>query len=95
MCHVSFPKLNSFGEAFAGNVYQMSGEDLKAQTVDTRDDKLFLLSKLPLAIRKEFQLLASKTNDVSKIHPMANIPGQRFIKKLKIARLTGELIMGI
>jgi hypothetical protein len=54
MCHVSFPKLNSFGEAFADNVYQMSGEDLKAQTVDTRDDKLFLLSKLPLAIRKEF-----------------------------------------
>ncbi len=54
MCHVAFPKLDSFSEAFAGNVYQMSGEDLKAQTVDTRDDKIFRLSKLPLAIRKEF-----------------------------------------
>jgi hypothetical protein len=32
----------------------MPGEDLKKQTVDTGDDKLFLLSKLPLAIRKEF-----------------------------------------
>ena len=53
MCHVAFPKLNSFGEAFAGNGYQMPGEDLKEQTVDTGDDKLFLLSKLPLAIRAD------------------------------------------
>ena len=54
MCHVAFPKLNSFGETFADNGYQMPGEDLKEQTVDTGDDQLFLLSKLPLAIRKEF-----------------------------------------
>ena len=90
MCQAAFPKLNSFGYAFAGNGYQMLGENLKEQIVEMGDDKLFLLSKLPSAIRKEFQLLAPETNDVSKIHPMANIPGQRFIKKLKIARFTGE-----
>ena len=33
MCHVAFPKLNSFGEAFAGNGYQMPGEDLKEQPI--------------------------------------------------------------
>ena len=46
--------LNSFGEAFAGSGHQMPGENLKEQIVETGDDKLFLLSKLPSAIRKEF-----------------------------------------
>ena len=41
MCHVAFPKLNSFGEAFAGNGYQTPEEDLKEQIVETGDDKLF------------------------------------------------------
>jgi len=54
MCQAAFPKLNSFGETFAGNGYQMPGEDLKEQIVEMGDDKLFLLFKLPLAIRKEF-----------------------------------------
>ena len=54
MCHVAFPKLNSFGEAFAGNGHQMPGENLKEQTIDTGADKLFPFSKLPLAIPKEF-----------------------------------------
>ena len=54
MCHVASPKLNSCGEAFTGNGYQIPGEDLKEQIVETGNDKLFLLFKLPLAIRKEF-----------------------------------------
>ena len=54
MCHVAFPKLYSLGEAFAGNGYQMPEENLKEQIVETGNDKLFLLFKLPLAIRKEF-----------------------------------------
>ena len=29
MYHVAIPKLNSFGETFAGNGYQVPGEDLK------------------------------------------------------------------
>ena len=41
MCQASSPKLNSCGEAFAGNGYQMPGEDLKEQIVETGDDKLF------------------------------------------------------
>jgi len=48
-CHVGFPKLNGFGEAFAGDGYQLP--DLSDQTVDTGDEDLLLLNKVPLAIR--------------------------------------------
>jgi hypothetical protein len=34
--------------------HRMPGENLKEQIVETGDGKLFLLSKLPSAIRKEF-----------------------------------------
>ncbi len=53
VCHIGFPKLNGFGEAFAGNGYQFPGADLKDQTVETGDDKLQLLDHLPLAIRAD------------------------------------------
>ncbi|QPJ63963.1 MAG: hypothetical protein G3M78_00480 [Candidatus Nitrohelix vancouverensis] len=52
-CHVGFPKLNAFGESFAGNGYRMQGEDLSKQEVDTGDEKLQLLDHLPLAIRAD------------------------------------------
>ena len=53
VCHVGFPKLNDFGEAFAGNGYQFPGEDLKDHAIDVGDDKLLLLKQLPLAIRAD------------------------------------------
>jgi hypothetical protein len=53
VCHVGFPKLNEFGEAFAGNGYQFPDEDLKDHAVDVGDDKLLLLKQLPLAIRAD------------------------------------------
>ncbi len=53
VCHVAFPKLNSFGEAFAANGYQMPDEDLKEHAVDTGDDKLLLLKELPFAVRAD------------------------------------------
>jgi hypothetical protein len=53
VCHVGFPKLNEFGEAFAGNGYQFPGEELKDHAIDVGDDKLLLLKQLPLAIRAD------------------------------------------
>ncbi|NIQ00956.1 MAG: hypothetical protein GWM98_05275, partial [Nitrospinaceae bacterium] len=53
LCHIGFPKLNSFGEAFAGNGYQFPGQDLSDQQVETGDDKLQLLNRLPLAVRAD------------------------------------------
>jgi len=52
-CHIGFPKLNSFGEAFAGNGYRFPEEDHSDQTFDTGDDRLFLLNDVPLAIRAD------------------------------------------
>jgi hypothetical protein len=52
VCHVAFPKLNSFGESFAGNGYQFPDEDLNEHAVDTGDDKL-LLKELPFAVRAD------------------------------------------
>jgi len=52
-CHTAFPQLNGFGEAFAGNGYQLPGEDLKDWTHDTGDDRLFLAKDIPLAIRAD------------------------------------------
>ena len=43
MCQAAFPKLNSFGDAFAGNGYQMREEDLKEQTVKRGTIKFFTL----------------------------------------------------
>ena len=43
MCHVALPKLNSFGEAFAGNGYQMPEEDFKEQIVKRETIKFFTL----------------------------------------------------
>ena len=50
-CHVGFPMLNGFGEAFAGNGYQLPGADLSDQLVDTGDEDLLLLDRVPLAVR--------------------------------------------
>ncbi|GJL78121.1 MAG: hypothetical protein NPINA01_11100 [Nitrospinaceae bacterium] len=52
-CHIGFPKLNSFGEAFAGNGYRFAENDLAEQNVETGDEKLQLLNHLPLAIRAD------------------------------------------
>ena len=57
-CHIGFPKLNSFGEVFAGSGYRFPEEDLSDQTVDTGDDKLLLLKDIPLAIRVDSFLRA-------------------------------------
>jgi hypothetical protein len=50
-CHVAIPRLNDFGEMFAGNGYQMPGDDFADQSIDTGDEKLLLMDRVPLAIR--------------------------------------------
>lgn len=53
VCHVGFPKLNGFGEAFIQNGYQLPGVDIKDRLQDTGDDKLLLLKSVPLAVRAD------------------------------------------
>lgn len=51
VCHVGFPKLNAFGEAFASNGYQLDEEDMTKHGIETGDNKLLLLPAVPLAVR--------------------------------------------
>ncbi|MFQ5450021.1 MAG: hypothetical protein ACE5E9_05295 [Nitrospinaceae bacterium] len=51
LCHIGFPKLNSFGESFISNGYKFPGEDHKDRSIDTGDEKLLLQKDVPLAIR--------------------------------------------
>lgn len=51
MCHTAFPQLNSFGNAFASNGYQLPGEEPKDFTDEIEEGKLFLHSHFPFAIR--------------------------------------------
>lgn len=50
-CHSAFPKLNEFGEQFAGN--NMRLPNWKNKTVDTGDDMLALPESVPLAMRMQ------------------------------------------
>lgn len=51
MCHTGFPLLNSFGQNFAGNGYQMPEEDPKDHVEEIEKDKLLLHDSFPFAIR--------------------------------------------
>ena len=86
MCHVGIPKLNGFGEAFAGNGYQMPGENMRDHTKDVGDEKLFLLEQLPLAIRVDSFFRARNDTNVD-----ADLEAPFTIKILSSAPLTNHI----
>ncbi|MBM3907076.1 MAG: hypothetical protein FJ363_03245 [Gemmatimonadetes bacterium] len=53
MCHAPAPRLNTFGENFAGNGFEMAVGEPARDTVDTGDPLLRLPNSLPLAVRFE------------------------------------------
>ncbi|ANO51720.1 hypothetical protein [Woeseia oceani] len=50
VCHAAYPRLNAFGETFAGDM-NMRLPNWKEHTVQTGDEQLALSDSLPLAIR--------------------------------------------
>lgn len=50
-CHSPVPRLNAFGEAFAGNGFEFAVNEPGRDTIATGDDLLRLQNSLPLAIR--------------------------------------------
>lgn len=50
LCHDPFPRLNAFGETFAGNGFRMAADEVR-DTVPTGDPLLTLQKDLPLAVR--------------------------------------------
>jgi hypothetical protein len=51
LCHDPAPKLNAFGEQFAGNGFRFAAAEPPRDTVDTGDPLLELARNLPLAFR--------------------------------------------
>lgn len=50
-CHAPAPRLNAFGEEFAGNGFVMKDNEPKRAALDTGDELLLLQRELPLAVR--------------------------------------------
>lgn len=86
MCHVGIPKLNGFGLAFAGNGYQMPGENMFEHGKDVGDEKLLLLEQLPIAIRVDSFFRARSDTDVN-----ADLEAPFTIKLLSSAPLTSKI----
>ncbi len=55
-CHSPFPKLQAYGDEFAGNGFVLKDQDAPRYFVETGDEKLSLIRDLPLAIRVEGHL---------------------------------------
>jgi hypothetical protein len=50
-CHSPVPRLKAYGEDFAGNAFQLEGEEPPRYTRDTGDETLTLLREIPIAVR--------------------------------------------
>ena len=54
-CHSPFPRLNAYGDEFAGNGFQLPDAEEPARSfADVGDDKLALLREFPMAARADF-----------------------------------------
>ena len=52
-CHSPFPRLKPYANDFAGNGFQLEGQEPSRYFVDTGDDMLDLLRDIPIAVRLE------------------------------------------
>jgi hypothetical protein len=58
LCHAPAPKLNAFGEQFAGNGFRFAAAEPPRDTADTGDPLLELARSLPLALRVDAYIRA-------------------------------------
>jgi hypothetical protein len=65
MCHDPVPKLNAFGETFAGNGFRMAAGEEPRDTVGTGDPLLALASNVPLAVRVDAYMQAFSKGNAS------------------------------
>jgi hypothetical protein len=59
MCHSGAPRLNAFGEQFAGNGFEFAPGEEPRDTIDTGDPLLRLVQGLPLAVRLDAYIQAN------------------------------------
>jgi len=63
LCHAPFPRLNEFGENFAGNGFRMAVGEAARDTVNSGDGLLRLQADIPLAIRLDAYMAAVARED--------------------------------
>lgn len=59
LCHAPAPRLNAFGERFAGNGFEMAPGEEPRDTIDTGDELLRLLRQVNFAFRVDLYAAAS------------------------------------
>jgi len=64
-CHAPFPRLNAFGEEFAGRGFKMPDPEVEAERTEkpTGDPLLHLMKEIPLAFRAEGYLAYHENDD--------------------------------
>lgn len=65
MCHEPVPKLNAFGDTFAGNGFRMSAGEEPRDTIGTGDPLLALAANLPIALRVDAYVQAFSKGNAS------------------------------
>ena len=65
-CHIAFPRLNSFGEEFAGNNMRLDNWE-ETGTINTGDERLALPSSAPIAFRAQAFVQAREGEEVDPV----------------------------
>jgi hypothetical protein len=85
-CHAPFPKLKPFGEEFAGNGFQLVGQEPPRYLRDTGDDQLTLMREFPIAVRFEafgrWLPQTAKRTDVQAPYGMKLLSGGQITKDI-------------
>ena len=68
MCHAPAPRLNAFGEEFAGNGFEMTIGEAPRDTLDTGDPMLRLLRRIDFALRLDLYATATTPLRASEPH---------------------------
>lgn len=80
LCHAPAPRLNAFGEEFAGNGFEMSVGETPTDTLDTGDATLRLLKRIDFAIRLD--LYATATTPLRASEPSIDLQTPYNVKLL-------------
>ena len=75
LCHAPFPRLNAFGEVFAGNGFQMVRGETAVDTMSVGDPLLRLQQSIPLAIRVDAYMSALTETDDQRRGPTSRPRG--------------------
>jgi len=84
MCHSAFPKLNSFGEAFARNGYQLPGQNVQTLLEGFGDPKLYIEKNLSLGFRVDSDIRYTNDTDTRmdfQVPLLAKIFASGYLKK--------------